>query len=194
VLAFLLTLLLILFAVMTVPVDLNFTVQRDIKFQGSASIGWLFGLVRIPLQSGNAKTRDARKSKHKKNVRSHHKPKGWHVGAMLRSQGFLSRLIRLMNRLRACIHIRQLRLMVRLGLDDPADTGRLWGIIGPLTLTIPVPARADVAIQPEFSGAIFQVDGEGALRIVPIVIIGSLIGFAFSPVTLRALYALGTGR
>jgi hypothetical protein len=195
VLLFLFTLLLIIIAVMTVPVDLEFTLQREETLQSQIIIGWLFGLVRIPLHSREKGARQPKKpQKKKKPKRSRSWRQGLHVGAMLRSQGFISRLIRLLSRLRGCIHIRQLRLLVRLGLDDPADTGQLWGIVGPLTLAIPVPARADVAIKPEFSGAIFQVDGEGAFRIVPIEIIGTLIGFAFSPVTLRALYTLGTGR
>jgi hypothetical protein len=195
VLIFLVSLLLIIFAVMAIPVDLNFTLQREDTFQGRASIGWLFGLVRIPLQPRDKKARQPKKpQKKKKAERRRSRRDGLHVSAMLRSQGFLSRLIRLLRRLRGCIHIRQLRLQVLMGLDDPADTGQLWGIVGPLTLALPVPAGANVAIQPEFTGATFQVDGEGSIRIVPIEIIGTLIAFAFSPVTLRALYALSTGR
>jgi len=195
VLIFLVTLLVIIFAVMVVPVDLFFTVQRDDTFQGHASIGWLFGLVRIPLHSKEKEARQPKKpQKKKKTEHRRSRRDGLHVGAMLRSPGFISLLIRMLRRLKACIHIRQLRLHILLGLDDPADTGQLWGMIGPLALAIPVPAGANVAIQPEFTGAAFLVDGEGAIRIIPIEIIGSLIAFALSPATLRALYALGTGR
>jgi len=192
VLLFLATLLVINIAVFAVPVDLDFTVRRDEKFQGHASVGWLFGLVRIPLQPTNKGNRQ--KPQKKKAERSRSQRDELHVAAMLRSPGFLSRLIRLLHHIRGCIHIRQLRLQVRLGLDDPANTGQLWGIVGPLALAVPVPAGADVAIQPEFTGATFQIDGEGAIRIVPIEIIGILIAFTLSPTTLRGLYALGKGR
>jgi hypothetical protein len=177
-------------AVLAIPVDLAFTMQREEKFQGHASIGWLFGLVRIPLKPQRGKAQPA---PHQKQKRAPAESK-LHVGAMLRSKGFLARLIRLLRRLYRCLHIRHLRLHVLLGLDDPADTGQLWGVVGPLALAVPVPAGADLAILPEFTEAAFRIDGEGTVRIVPIEIIGTLLAFILSPVTVRALYALGTGR
>lgn len=179
-------------ALLAIPVDVAFNVQREEKIAGRVTIGWLFGLVRIPLRpEEGVKARPAPAPKPARRTRAR---RGLHVGAMLRSQGFLARLTRLLGRLWGGIHIRRLRLQVLLGLDDPADTGRLWGMVGPLALVVPVPAGADLAIQPEFSGAAFQIDGEGAVRILPIEIIATLLAFALSPVTLRALYALGTGR
>ena len=44
------------------------------------------------------------------------------------------------------------------------------------------------------TGEAFQIDGEGAVRIVPFEILATLIAFALSPVTWRALRAAGTGR
>ena len=190
----LVTLLAGVLAVLTIPVGVAFTVQREEKLQGRVTIDWMFGLVRIPVypeEGGEARAAPAPSPKQARRTRAQ---RDLHLGAMLRSQGFLARLIRLLRRLRGCIHIRRLRLHVLLGLDDPADTGRLWGMVGPLALLVPVPAGADLAIQPEFTGATLQIDGEGAVRILPIEIIGTLFAFALSPVTLRALYALGTGR
>jgi len=193
VLIFLIALLLGLIVVLAIPIELAFTLQREERLQARVTLGWLFGLVKIPLSIEGEKT-DSTAPPAPKKTRHTQSRRKLHMGAMLLSQGFVARVIRLLRRLKASIHIRQLRLQILLGLDDPADTGQLWGIVGPLALTIPVPAGADVAIQPEFTGATFQVDGEGVIRIVPIEIIGTILVFTFSPVTIRALYALGTGR
>lgn len=192
-LIFLIALLLGLIVVLAIPIELAFTLQREERLQTRVTLGWLFGLVKIPLSVEGEKADSAAPPAPKKPRHTQSRRK-LHMGAMLLSQGFVARVIRLLRRLKASIHIRQLRLQILLGLDDPADTGQLWGIVGPLALTIPVPAGADVAIQPEFTGATFQVDGEGVIRIVPIEIIGTILVFTFSPVTIRALYALGTGR
>jgi len=49
-------------------------------------------------------------------------------------------------------------------------------------------------VSPDFTGEAFHVIGEGAVRIVPIEIIATVLAFALSPVTWRALRALGTGK
>lgn len=189
-LIFLIALLVGMIVVLAIPIDLAFTLQREERLQTRVTLGWLFGLVKIPLsvKGEKAESTAPKKPRHTQSRRK------LHMGAMLRSQGFLARVLRLLRRLKDCVHIRHLRLHILLGLDDPADTGQLWGIVGPLTLAVPVPASTDLSIQPEFTGATCQVNGEGVLRIVPIEIIGTLCIFALSPVTIRALYALGTGR
>lgn len=180
-----------LVALLAVPIDVFFAVQRDEKFQGRVTIGWLFGAVRVPVlpAKGRVKPEKPRRARSRRSPRPSHK-----VAAMLRSEGFLSRLVRLVRRLASRIHVRRLRLYLRLGLDDPADTGRLWGMVGTWAWAVPVPASADLVIEPEFTGEAFQIDGEGAVRIVPFEILATLIAFALSPVTWRALRAAGTGR
>lgn len=180
-----------LVALLAIPIDVVFAVQRDERFEGRVTIGWLFGLARVPVGPPHARA----KPKKAKPARVHRGPHRPHkVSAMLRSEGFLRRLVRLLRRLAGRIHVRRLRLYLRLGLDDPADTGQLWGVVGPLAWAAPVPTGADLAIEPEFTGATFQFNGEGAVRIVPIEILALLIAFALSPVTWRALRAPGTGR
>ena len=176
---------------LAIPVDITFTLQSEKDLQARLTIGWLFGLLRIPVHPEDGESGPAASSQQTGRKRDR---RGLHPGAMLLSQGFLARLIRLLRRLKDCIHIRSLRLHLLLGLDDPADTGRLWGMLGPLTLAHPAPAVTDLVIQPEFTGAAFQIDGAGVVRILPIEVLGTLLAFALSPVTLRALYALGTGR
>ena len=118
-----------LVALLAIPADVVFAVQRDEGFRGSLTIHWLFGAVRIPVRSarGHAKGGKAKGSPAPR--RPHHGRRAW---AMLRSEGFVSRLLRLLRSLVTRVRIRHLSLYLRLGLDDPADTGQLWGMLGPL--------------------------------------------------------------
>jgi hypothetical protein len=106
--------------------------------------------------------------------------------ALVQVEGFGSRLLRLARDLFRRIRIQELSLRIRLGLDDPADTGRLWAVVGPLAA---LPGLRRVAIEPEFAAEIFELDGRGRIRIVPLRLLSVLLRFALSPVTLHALYA-----
>jgi len=78
---------------------------------------------------------------------------------------------------------------VRLGLDDPADTGRLWAVVGPLAAILTLPVHARVAIEPEFACEALEVDGKGCIRIIPIRLLFVVLVFLLSPGTLRTLHA-----
>jgi hypothetical protein len=179
-----------------VPIDVAFVVRREEKLEGRVTVGWLFGLVRIPVAPASSPSPAVTPHpvERKRAKRRPGKRRTRHVWSMLRTEGFPGRVFRLLRRLLARVHIRRLHLQVRLGLDDPADTGRVWGVIGPLICTAPTPKGSSVAIEPDFTGEAFHVIGEGAVRIVPIEIIATVLAFALSPVTWRALRALGTGK
>lgn len=84
---------------------------------------------------------------------------------------------------------RNLHLWMRFGLDDPADTGMFWGFIGSFQMMLAAPRGIDIAIEPAFDGAVFQLDSSGQIRLIPIQLIYIALAFAISPVTLRALRA-----
>lgn len=179
-----------------VPIDVAFVVRRDERLRGRVTVGWLFGLVRISVYpaSSAARARPSRRPSGQIVKRHRKRRRARNVGSMLLSEGFLARVLRLLHRLLSRIHVRRLYVHIRLGLDDPADTGRLWGMVGPLVCVVPTPATGTVAIEPDFTGEAFHVDGEGAVRIVPIEIIVTLLAFALSPITWRALRALSAGK
>jgi hypothetical protein len=96
-------------------------------------------------------------------------------------------LLRLGRDLLRRIYIRDLSMEVRLGLDDPADTGRLWAVVGPLAAILTLPPLTRVAIEPEFTSEALEVDGKGCIRIIPIQLLFVMLVFVLSPSTLRAL-------
>jgi len=166
-----------LLALLTVPVDMAFSIQRhDSRQEGSGTLGWLFGLVRLRL--GKAKVRAQAKPECPNVKRRHRKRSGARrIMAMLRIEGFGWRLLRLAQDLLRCIHIH--------------DTGRLWAVVGPLAAILTLPPAIRVAIEPEFSSEALEVDGKGRIRIIPIQLLFVILVFALSPSMLRALYTMG---
>jgi hypothetical protein len=107
--------------------------------------------------------------------------------AVLRTEGFGLRVLRLARDLFRLVHIRNLGLYVRMGLDDPADTGRLWAVVGPLAATLGSVPGARIIIEPEFSLQVFEFSGEARIRLVPIQFVFVMLAFMLSVTTLRAL-------
>lgn len=171
-----------LLALLAVPVDVEFSLRhRAGRQQGDCALGWLFGAVRVPLFP---RVRDERKPSAFKPARS---PRS--VMFMLQTEGLGRQLLKLARGLLRRIHVRTLSLDVRLGLDDPADTGRLWAVVGPLAALLPLPPVARFAIEPDFADAVFEAEGQGRVRLIPIQCLPVILVFVLSPATLRALRA-----
>ena len=179
-----------LLILLAIPVDVAFSVQRhEGRQEGRGTLGWLFGLVRLRL--GKPKVRVQAKSERTKVKRRHRKVgSARRIMVMLRIEGFGWRLLRLARDLMRRIQIREFSLEIRLGLDDPADTGRLWAIVGPLAAMLALPPVARVAIEPEFTTDALEVNGNGHIRIIPIQLLFVILVFVLSPTTLRALHTM----
>jgi hypothetical protein len=149
-------------------------------------VRWLFGLV--PLPSGG-RTRTPENPPQMKKPRHRGRGGGRRALAALRTEGFVRRVARLVRDLLARLRIRRLELDLVVGLDDPADTGRLWGLLGPASALLPLPAPARVHVAPDFTGAVLAVDGRGEVRFVPLALLAVVAAFALSPSTVRALWA-----
>lgn len=112
---------------------------------------------------------------------------------MVRTEAFPRRVLRLLRDLMRQVDIRRLDLDLRLGLDDPADTGRLWGLTGPVAALLTLPSSARIAVTPEFAEPLLHLDAHTEVRIVPAALLGALLTFLLSPVTFRALRAAVRG-
>lgn len=175
---------------LAVPFDLEFRLARySGKTRLEVRLGWLFGLVRMPIRQPGAAGKD-KKPKPKPKRRAARS----HGLTLLKEPGMARRLTAFVRDLLGCLHVRSLRLEGRLGLDDPADTGMLWGFVGPLLAVLQSLPGTRVAVDPDFTGAALELEGQGALRIVLLELLWTLLRFLLAPVTLRALYRTATVR
>lgn len=179
-----------LLALLAVPVDVALEANRRERFASRVRVRWLFGLVSLPTPAGRGKPGRERKVRKKKKRKPGRRARGARRAlAVMESPGFARRVVRLGRDLLARVRPRRMALTLRFGADNPADTGRLWGVVGPATALLPVPAGADVTIAPEFAEAAFELDGAFEARIVPAAVLFTLFAFLLAPATLRAAFA-----
>jgi hypothetical protein len=112
---------------------------------------------------------------------------------VLRQAEFRQRAYRFFIDLIHASHPRRLRLLMRLGLGDPADTGRLWALVGPLSAAAQNLPGAHVRIEPEFMDSVLEVRADGQLRLVPLQLICLAIAFVLSPPAIRAWRIVRSG-
>jgi hypothetical protein len=178
---------LLLFAVLVlaVPVDLTFQIRRDGAFSSKVRIGWLFNRIGRDLTGRKEpeKTQPARK-----------RPRAKPFLAMVRSRGFLRRLLRYLRDVLRAMQLRELEGDLRVGLSDPADTGMLFALIMPVTAGVRAAVPVDVRIRPDFQRPVLQGYLNGDLRVVPIRLLAVSLVFACSPATLRGLRAMVVAR
>lgn len=174
-----------------VPVEVTFRLERhDGQGKACGTLFWLFGLARVPLGKGGDRVRAARK-RIRVRRRGRYRAAG-RLAAILETEGFLARLLGLGHDLLRRIHVRELSLRVRLGLDDPADTGRLWALVGPFAGILAMLPVARIAVEPQFASAGFDLDMRSRIRVIPLRLVFTVLAFALSPGTLRALRAVRT--
>jgi hypothetical protein len=105
---------------------------------------------------------------------------------MVRDRDLRARVVRLARDLLRAAHLHQLRLHLRIGLGDPADTGRLWALLGPLGATLQACQADAVHIEPYFGAAALAVDASGRAWLVPLQVLGLGLTFVTSPTAWRA--------
>lgn len=183
----LLTVVLLLLAV---PVSVVFQLERTETLRGRISIQWLLGLVRlaipIPQHSRPLAQSEMDRKVKKPRRKRRRSATGPNALAVLRQAAFRRRACRFVTDLIRAMHPRQLRLSMRLGLGDPADTGCLWAFVGPLGAAAQNIRDVDVQIEPEFIDATFDFNAHGQLRLIPLQFLILIIMFAFSPSSIRA--------
>ncbi len=172
---------------LAVPVDLEVRLEGIDPFQGQVGIGWLFGLVRfrIPIPGAARPAPEPETRSRDTPERGRTWGRGRNALAALRPAEFRGRVSRLVRDVARAVHVHRLRLLARIGLGDPADTGRLWALMGPLDALARV-GNAEVRIEPDFVDPVLEFQVDGRVRLVPLRIIALGVAFLLSPPTIRA--------
>lgn len=186
-LAFALVLLVIvgIGGLLAIPLDVSVSYESETAAPPRAEFVWLFGLLRRTVHAGKGKDRAA------KRPRGPRRSLPWRRLRELWDEGLSERVAALLRSLRGAIAVRELCARVRVGTGDPAETGRLMGVLFPLraALVFAFPA-ADVSIEPDFLGERSDADVHGGVRIVPLTALPPILRFALAPITLRTAWAV----
>lgn len=186
-----------LVALLAIPVTLTFRFAWPETGGNELRLAWAFGLVKLRLPTPVSKTPadtaevDARPTRHAtKRRRRGPKP---NLFAALRQRPFRQRVLRLVRDLWRAVDRHNLRLDLRIGTGDPAETGELWAVLGPISGMLQNLEEGRIRVTPEFVDAVFDVDGSGRLRVIPLRILAISAGLMFSPPIWRGLRAMRAG-
>lgn len=145
----------------------------------------MFGLVGMDIPR-RKKEKPKKKKKKKKKKRRNVKP----FLALLRTKGFVRHTVKFVWDIIRLVRIRELKLDVRVGMSDPADTGMLLATIGPPVVFTNIISPVAIRIHPDFQRETLGGRFSGKIRIVPILLLLRSIRFVLSPTTIVAVKSM----
>jgi hypothetical protein len=106
---------------------------------------------------------------------------------VLQTKGLLKQLGNFMMRTYRSMKVREFAANLKVDLDNPADTGLLFAFIAPVNLLSNCFLPYPIKIEPSFTGESFVTGYVNArVKLMPIQVVASATGFAFSVPSLRA--------
>jgi hypothetical protein len=181
----------LLISILCVPVDAVLTLDTSAERKFRLRLVWLFGLISPELgrERRKPKARQPGRPKRKRRVGLRT------IWRILRTRGLLTKIKNLVRDALPQIKIKEIAVNLRLGLDDPADTGLVFAVIGAARPFLKLPRQYELTIQPSFSDQpFFQGYLRGVLRLQPIRLVIPLGRFVFSPAMFRVLRVLVSSR
>jgi len=171
--------------VLCVPLDATLSFDTSAKPRFRLRMAWFFGLI------GKELRREKKKPEEKKKVAKEKRKKKRKFEfrktlKILQTRGLLKQVRDLVKGVLGQLRIKELAVNLKLGLEDPADTGLVFAVIGPATSVLNPHFQYQINVQPSFYGEdVFEGSLRGVLRLQPIRLTGLLLRFIFSLATLR---------
>lgn len=186
--------LLLVIGLLAMPLTMSYRLSWKQSFSGDLKLSWAFGLVQTEASSDTAKlrTNDAEVPEQKAGRSERSFGRKANVLAALRERSFRRRIIKFFSDIWLAVRKTNVRLLVRLGLGDPADTGQLWAVVGPLTGMFAGITGVTIAMEPEFIESTFELDSSGTLRLVPLQLLYVALALLLSPAFWRGVLLMRT--
>ena len=177
--------------VFCVPLDMTFHMEAYGRPKFRMRLLWLFGLVSKELGKGKRKPEEKKRVAEGKPKHRKRRIRARTLIKILRTKGLLRRLGGLLRDTISRLSIKEFKANFRVGLDDPADTGLLFAIIGPAIFFLSSSWHNQIRVEPSFEDeAIFEGYLYGTVRLRPIQLVPPFIRFIFSLSTIRVLKVL----
>jgi hypothetical protein len=170
--------------VLSIPVDMTLDLEATERAGTKMRVGWLFGLFWKDIRGRRRKKKPVKKGR-----------KGFmSFLSVLRVRGLPEGILRLARRVFGRIKVGRMDVDIRLGLDDPADTGMMYSVLWPVLVPVNPFGPMNFRLEPVFEEPTFEASLHGRVRVYPIQMVGSLLRFVFSPTGLRAIKAMAVSR
>lgn len=181
----LVSLIILIILVLCIPLDFFFQANISESSSFRLRLRWLFGLVDRDLK----KAREKPPKKEEKISKAGQKPRGRikasTIYQILRTRGLFNNLRRLVINIFRSLKIKELAANIKLGLENPADTALLFAFLGPLYFLLNK-LPYEINVLPSFEGDVnLEAYMDGAIRLLPILVIPALLRFVFSVSAIR---------
>ena len=171
-----------------VPLGVAFEVTSVPRWRSSMRLDW-GGLLESHVELGpHAARKGAERPPERRRTRPKRRRRRPRPAALLHALGHG---VGLMRRLLAQTRVKSLRLNARFGLDDPADTGTLYGALVPFFVALQGRWRRSCVFEPEFTRECLEVSASARLTLVPLRWLLVMGRFLVSPRTWRVAFELG---
>jgi hypothetical protein len=167
-------------AVLCVPISIEGSAQIGASFGWSVRVRW--GFAALERSSNIPRERRRRRPRRKESPRIASGRAARAGRARMRLWTELatwSRVARLLRSLYARLRVSNFTMDCVFGLDDPADTGTLFGAVAPLLATVAARSPATCVVIPVFDGARLELRLAGAACAVPLRLMGPLAAFGW---------------
>ena len=179
--------ILFIILMLSIPADMTFDLATHEPVKAKIRIGCLFGLVGKDIRAPKKKKPEEKKKpkeRKKRGIKS--------FLPLLRIKGLPAKILKvkylkLVRQIFGCFRIKKLDVVLRVGLDDPYDTGMLCSVLW-FTLIPPSPSSTvRFKLEPVFNQLAFEASLQGWVRLFPIQLVWPLVSFILSPTGLRLL-------
>lgn len=179
---------LILFVgILAVPVTLQFDLHSDNRRRNDVNLQWAFGLVRLRIPTEKSGQQQDQKRRKKRSPGKRSTKKASNFFRVFRLRRLRRRVLRYLRDIWRAVHKDGVCARIRLGLDDPADTGQLWSVVGPIAGILAAIEQISVNIEPVFSEAVFEYETAGRIRIIPLQLLILTAALLVSPTVWGAM-------
>jgi len=180
---------------LSVPIDLNITIDTNSMQKLQFRTKWFYGLLTFQsskFEQEAKKNKRMRKTKKSHNVKkkrrsSKNKNAGRFIFAMIKSEGFLKRIIQFIVDCIKLVRFRDTQISLLVGLDDPADTGNIVAILAPIFVWLRLGLIPKTTFEADYYQLIFRFSASTAIRIVPLDYVRLFFCLLFSPTLWRSV-------
>jgi len=175
--------ILFIILMLSAPVDIKFDLATHEYVKAKIRIGWLFGLVWKDIR---AREKKKPKERRKRGIKS--------FLPLLRNKSLPGKILKLARQMFGCLRIKKLDVALRVGLDDPFDTGMLCSVLWPALIPHSPSGTVRFKLEPVFNQFTFEASLQGWVRLFPIQLVWLLVSFVLSPTGLRLLKLMVVSR
>ncbi len=172
--------------VLALRIELVATVHHDGGTAAQVEARALFGWVRVRFDRDGDEDEE-------EDEEEEERAGGFRAPSFDDGRRLLDLVLELLGRLARQVHLSRLSGDVLVGLDDPADTGMLWGAIGPPAV-LASERHPDFRMRPSFAESMLFVDLVAALAFRPLFLLGTVLVPVLRPRTVRLLFRVARRR